>query len=264
MHGKAVILMVLCIDMGNTSIKACVFDTQANEKVLSLALTTDLNKTSDEYCVMLKAIFEMKSFDTLSIDGIIIGSVVPQLTPVISKAVKDIFDIEAIIVGPGVKTSLNIKTDNPAEVGADIVANAVYAISEGLTPAVIVDFGTATTIVSIDADKKLTDVFILPGLYSSYKALTHEAAAIPSVPLYTPKSFSGKNTASSVNAGIVYSNAFAVDSFINRIAAKDGSTSLLATGSAANIVLPLCENALTFREDLTCEGLYRISLKNRT
>ncbi len=254
--------MVLCIDMGNTSIKACVFDAHTSDKVLSMSLTTDLNKTSDEYCVILKSIFDMKRFNPSAINGVIIGSVVPQLTPVISKAVNDIFNLEAIVVGPGVKTSLNIKTDNPAEVGADIVANAVYAISEDLAPAVIVDFGTATTIVSIDADKKLTDVFILPGLYSSYKALTHEAAAIPSVPLYTPKAFCGKNTASSVNVGIVYSNAFAVDSFINKIISKCGSASLLATGSAANIVLPLCEHSFTFREDLTCEGLYSIYLKN--
>ncbi len=255
--------MVLCIDIGNSSINACVFDTESDDLVLSYSLTTDISKTSDEYCVTFKTLFDMKEFDLSLVNGVIVSSVVPQLTPVISKAMKDILDLDAVIVGPGVKTSLNIKTDNPSEVGADIVANAVYAIAKGITPAVIVDFGTATTVVCVDAEKKLTDVFILPGLYSSYKALTKEAAAIPSVPLYTPRSFTGKNTAASVNAGIVYSNAFAVDAFIDKITSNIGACTLLATGSAANIVLPLCENKLSYRENLTCEGLYQIYLKNR-
>ena len=250
--------MVLCVDIGNSNINICVFNPDSDAIVHSFAITSDIYKTSDEYCVVLNALLK----NEFHIAGAIIGSVVPQLTPIISNTVKSIYGIDALVVGPGVKTSLNIKTDNPAEVGADIVANAVYAIDGDMVPAVIIDFGTATTIVSIDESKKLTNVFILPGLYSSYKALTKEAAAIPSVPLYTPNSFLGKNTANSVNSGVVYSNAFAIDGFVDKLTENSKGCSLLATGAAAPIVLPLCKNNISFNENLTCRGLYRIYLKN--
>lgn len=251
--------MILCFDIGNSNINICVFEIKTNELVFSCALTSDISKTADEYCVLLRSLLNCE----LNINGAIIGSVVPQLTPIISRTIKSIYDIEPLIVGAGVKTSLNIKTDNPSEVGADIVANAVCAIDKGNFPAIILDFGTATTIISIDENKKLTDVFILSGLYSSYNALITEAAAIPSVPLFTPRSFTGKNTANSVNSGIIYSNAFAIDGFINKLTDKLGHCSLLATGAAADIVLPLCENDISLNKNMTCEGLFRIYLKNR-
>lgn len=257
--------MTLCVDIGNSTVKFCIFDSDG-KIAHHFSFAADEGKSADEFAVLTRSLFALHGCNISDVDSAIVSSVAPALTEKIITAVKALCGCTPLTVGPGVKTSLNIKTDHPGEVGADLVANAVAALACAEAPLVVVDFGTATTVLAIDEKRSLTDVFILPGVYSSYNALTSEAAGIPAVALGTPKSFSGKNTAASVSAGIAYANAFAVDGFIEKIKRHYGAESInaVATGTAAHTVLPLCVHTVTYREHLTGEGLYAIYLKNRT
>lgn len=256
--------MVLICDIGNSTIDICIYECDGSP--IRFELSCDRNKSADEYAILIDTLLKMRKFPGDSVKGAIIGSVVPDLTSVLSAAVRTLFNVKPMTVGAGIKTSLDIKTDRPSEVGADIVANTVAAIDEFDSPMIIIDFATSTTFVSIDNEKRLTDVFITPGVYSSYSALTRDAAAIACVPLFTPKALCGKNTAASVNSGIIYSAAFAADGFIGRIKSenKNGNINVIATGGAASLVLPLCKEKIIRRPNLTCDGLYKIYLKNRT
>ncbi len=256
--------MVLICDIGNSTIDICIY--MCDSAPVRFELSCDRHKSADEYAILIDTLFKMRNFPGASINGAIIGSVVPDLTSVLSNAILSLFHIKPMTVGPGIKTSLDIKTDRPSEVGADIVANTVAALDEFDAPMIIIDFATSTTFVSIDKERRLTDVFITPGVYSSYSALTRDAAAIACVPLFTPKSLSGKNTAASVNSGVIYSAAFSADGFISRIKSenKDSNITAIATGGTAHLVLPLCKERIIRRPNLTCDGLYKIYLKNRT
>lgn len=254
--------MVLVCDIGNSTIGFAAYD--KDKTAVRFELFTDRSKSADEYSILIDSLFRLKGFTGENVSGAIIGSVVPEINTALSRAIFSLFGVKPITVGAGIKTSLDIKTDRPSEVGADIVANSVAALSEYDAPLIIVDFATSTTVVTIDERKRLTDVFILPGVYSSYAAMTRDAAEIASVNLFTPNGLSGKNTAASVNAGVVYSSAFAIDGFIQKIKKNlpAGEVTVLATGGGAPLVLPLCEEKIIKKPHLTCDGLYLIYLKN--
>lgn len=257
--------MILAVDIGNTNIAVGLYSLEG-VCLMSFTVACDLKKSDSEYVILFRNLFDLEGFSLSGISGSIVGSVLPELTDTVCRAVRKLTGFAPLVVGPGMKTSLDIKTDRPGEVGADIVANAVAAIQKWTPPLAVLDFGTATTIVGINKQGQLTDVFILPGIRSSLEALTRDAAEIPSVPLYAPKSFSGKNTAASVNAGIVYANAFAADGFIDFFRKNYGTSTLniVATGAMAELVLPFCRNRVDFCPRLTTDGLYRIYLKNCT
>ena len=259
---KEVNQMILVCDIGNSTIGLCTYD--KDKATGKFELSTDRSKSADEYSILIENLFRMKGISKEDINGAVIGSVVPEINTALSRAISSLFGVKPITVGVGIKTSLDIKTDRPSEVGADIVANCVSALSEYEPPLIIVDFATSTTIVTIDKTKRLTDVFILPGVYSSYSAITRDAAEIASVPLFTPMSLSGKNTAASVNAGVVYGAAFALDGFIKKIKnnLSLNDVTVLATGGGAPLVTPLCEEKIIRKPNLTCDGLYQIYLKN--
>ena len=257
--------MILAADIGNSNISIGIYHSDGRSE-LSFTVACDLHKSADEYAIVFKSFLDLSGFSLSGISGSVIGSVVPDLTDTVSRALFRLTGIEPLIVGPGIKTSLDIKTDRPGEVGADIVANAVAALKEFTPPFVIFDFGTATTVLSVNENRQLTDVFILPGVRSSFNALIRDTATIASIPFAAPKALSGKNTASSVNAGIIYANAFAVDGFLHQIK-KTGKYALLqaiATGGAAETVLPFCKHDISFRPHLTVDGLYHIYQKNCT
>lgn len=255
--------MVLTADIGNSNINFRVYEA-AGASRCSFKITTDRAKSADEYMVTMDSLFRLCNFEPKELDGAIIGSVVPDLTKTVSSAITALSNVIPMVVGPGIRTSLDIKADNPSEVGADIVADAVAAIGDFPVPIIVCDLGTATTILSIDAKRRLTDAYILPGVYSSYSALIRDTAEIACVPLFTPKIFSGKSTAASVNTGIVYAAAFTIDGFIAQITKsyQSDKVSVIATGGAAKLVSPLCRNKIIVQEHLTCDGLYRIYLKN--
>ena len=256
--------MIFAADIGNSSISVGIY-TPEGALALSFKLSCDRAKSDDEYAVMLKNIFDIYHFELMLIHHVIIASVVPALTFVICSAAKKLFKgARPLVVGPGIKTSLDIKVDHPSELGADIVANAVAAIRRFPAPIAIVDLGTATTVTVINEKKQLTDVFIYPGVQSSLHAMSSDAAELPQIALTEPKTFAGKNTAVSMNAGILYANAFAVDGFVKKIKStyQMEKLSVVATGGLAELVAPICESPITVRSHLTLKGLYYIYLKS--
>lgn len=258
--------MIFAADIGNSSISVGIY-TPEGALALSFKLSCDRTKSEDEYAVMLKNIFDIYQFEQTLIHHVIIASVVPALTFVIGSAAKKLFEgVKPLVVGPGIKTSLDIKVDHPSELGADIVANAVAAIRRFPAPIAIIDLGTATTVTVINEKKQLTDVFIYPGVQSSLRAMSSDAAELPQIALIEPKTFAGKNTAVSMNAGILYANAFAVDGFVKKIksAYQIEKLNVVATGGMAELVAPICETPVTVRRHLTLKGLYYIYLKNST
>lgn len=256
--------MIFTVDIGNSSINAGIYKPDG-ALALSFKLSCDQNKSSDEYAVTIKNILDLNAFSPDSVHHAAIASVVPQLTYVLMAAVQKLFDgVAPIVVGPGIKTSLDIKLDHPSELGADIVANAVAALARYPAPLAVVDFGTATTVTVINDKKQLTDVFIFPGVGPSLSALSAAAAELPHIALSEPKAFTGKNTAASMNTGTVYAFAFAVDGLIKKIKSglKSDKLSVVATGGMAGLLAPVCETDMTVRRHLTLKGLYYIYLKN--
>ena len=255
--------MVLCADIGNTDTDLAVYSD--GEKRVSVSLATPRDGTEADLAVRLDGVMRLYGVNPGEIDGGIAASVVPDMTDVFVGAIKKLCGFDMIVLGPGIKSGVDIKTDYPHEVGADIIANCARALCLCGAPCVITDFETATTVVYIDENKRLSDVFILPGLFSSYGALISGTAKLPEVRLRAPRALSGKNSDDSINCGVVYAAAYSADGFMNSLKKRsERPTSLLATGEAARLVLPVCRNSVRFEESLTCDGLYDIFLRNST
>ena len=207
--------MILAIDMGNTNIViGCVDD----EKIyFEERLCTDYSKTELEYAIGFKTVLELYNIESEQIHGAIISSVVPQLVNVIKSAVEKIIGITPLIVGPGVKTGLNLLMDQPKQVGTDMVVDAVAAIHEYGAPVLIIDVGTATTISAVDDKKNYVGGAILPGIRVSVDSLVSRTAQLPRISLEAPKSVIGKNTIACMQSGAVYGNASCIEGMVDRI-----------------------------------------------
>jgi type III pantothenate kinase len=207
--------MILAIDMGNTNIViGCVDD----EKIyFEERLSTNHLKTELEYAIDFKTILEIYHIEREEIKGAIISSVVPQLINVIKTAVEKIVGITPLIVGPGVKTGLNILMDQPRQLGSDLVVDAVAALHEYGTPAIVIDIGTATTISAVDDKENYVGGVILPGVRVSVDSLVSRTAQLPRISLEAPKRVIGKNTVECMQSGIIYGNASCIDGMIDRM-----------------------------------------------
>lgn len=260
--------MILAIDMGNTNIViGCVDD----EKVyFEERLCTDHSKTELEYAIGFKTVLELYGIDSHEIKGAIISSVVPQLVNIIKSAVEKIIGITPLIVGPGVKTGLNLLMDQPKQVGSDLVVDAVAAIHEYGAPVIIVDIGTATTISVVDDKKNYIGGVILPGVRVSLDSLVSRTAQLPRISLEAPKRVIGKNTIACMQSGIVYGNASCIDGMIDRIKAELSAATavaqeqiqVVATGGLSNVIVPHCNNKITLDSKLLLKGLKLIYDKN--
>ncbi len=254
--------MILAIDIGNTNIVIGCIDNDEilfNERVSTNHKATDL-----EYAIQIKNIFEIHNIDTESIDGAVMSSVVPSITGTVKNAIKKLVVCEPLVVGPGVKTGLKITTDNPAQLGADLVVDAVAGINYYKAPLIIIDMGTATTISVIDKDLSYTGTLIIPGMRTSLDALVNGAAQLPKVNLDAPKRVVGKNTSECMSNGIMLYTASGLDGCIERIEAELGETcTVVATGGLAGLVTPLCNNNIIYDNDLLLKGLMVIYNKNR-
>lgn len=254
--------MILAIDMGNSNIVIGCID---NEKTYFVErLSTDKSKTALEYAVGFKTVLELYGVDGASIEGAIISSVVPSLTNVLADAVSKIIGKTPMIVGPGVKTGLNIHMDNPRQVGSDLIVDAVAGLSEYGAPLIIIDMGTATTLSVVDKDKNYVGGQILPGLRLSMEALSSGAAQLFNVGLEAPRQVIGKNTSDCMKSGIVVGNAACIDGMIDRTIEELGySARVIATGGLSKVVIPLCRHAITIDDTLLLKGLKIIYDKNR-
>ena len=254
--------MILAIDIGNTNIVVgCIEE----EKIYFIErISTNHTKTELEYAIDLKTILDIHHIKRSEIEGAIISSVVPQITNAAKLAVEKILKKEPMVLGPGVKTGLNIVLDNPGEMGADRVADAVAALAQYPVPLVIVDMGTATTISVLDDKKRYIGGMILPGVGVSLDALTARASQLSGISIDAPRHVIGKNTIECMKSGVLYSNAAALDGIIDRIEEELGEkATVVATGGLAKKIVPHCKREIILDEELLLRGLLIIYEKNK-
>ncbi len=254
--------MILAVDMGNTNIVLGCID--KGKTVFTERLSTDLSKTEFEYSMSIKGAFDLYKIKPGDIEGAIISSVVPPLTGYIKGAIRKISSKDAMIVGPGIKTGLNIKTDDPKGVGADLIVASVAALARYGAPVIMVDMGTATTLAAIDKDGNYLGGSIMPGLRSSLEALVSTTSQLPRISLIAPKKPIGRNTVDGMGSGIVLGNAAMIDGMLDRFEEELGyPATVVATGGLANLVIPQCKRDIIIDDDLLLEGLEIIYNKNR-
>lgn len=253
--------MILAIDIGNSSIAVGCVDT---ENIYFLEqLSTSLSKTELEYAITLKNAMELHQISPEAVTGGIISSVVPQLSDTMRRAVKRLIPGEVRLVGPGLKTGLNIAIDNPAQLGSDMVVNAVAAIRQYPLPIIMIDMGTATTISAIDKQGRYVGNVIVPGVRGALDHLAYCTSQLPKISLETPRHLIGKNTTECMQSGAVAGTAALLDGMIQRIEEELGETAtVIATGAPAQAVIPLCERPVLYDDGLMLKGLLCIYEKN--
>lgn len=267
--------MLLALEIDNARINVGIFENAGeNIPVKSFQVSTDINKTSDEYAVVLKGIFDYYDVIPSGVDGVAICSVVPILTDTLRQAVLRLLgDVEILVVGKGTKTGFPIKIDNPSELGTDLVANAAAVIDirkkENKTnvPCIIVDMGTATTVFAVNSQSEYIGGCIIPGIGISLDVLHGRTAQLPNVAPSAPTRAIGKNSAESVRSGVMLGNALMIDGFIKKFCKEmkcEGKAEVFVTGEYAENVLPYCEHTVRYIPELTLMGLsciYRNNIK---
>ncbi len=254
--------MILAIDIGNTNIVVGCID---EEKIyFTERLSTVRTKTELEYAVDLKTVLDIYHIKRTDIEGCIISSVVPQITGIAKLAAEKILKKEVMVLGPGVKTGLNIVMDNPGQLGADLVADAVAGLDSYPVPLVVIDMGTATTISVVNSKKQYIGGMIMPGVRISLDALTARASQLSGISIDAPRHIIGKNTIECMKSGVLYSNAAALDGIIDRIEEELGEkTTVIATGGLAKKIVPHCRKEIILDEELLLKGLMLIYRKNK-
>ncbi len=255
--------MLLVVDVGNTNTVLGLFD--GAELVHDWRIRTVVDHTVDEYGMLIYNLYKTSRISSRKIRDIIISCVVPPMLNILEPLCRKYFSLKPLIVGPGVKTGMPIFYDNPKEVGADRIVNAVAGYEKYKQDLIIVDFGTATTFDYVSARGEYMGGCIAPGIMISSEALFERAAKLPRVELSKPRSIVAKDTVSSMQAGIMYGYAGLVDGICERMKAEVKSNPLVvATGGLAKIVAPETRNINVVDDMLTLEGLRIIYLRNQT
>jgi len=254
-------VVILAIDVGNTNV---VLGAYTGEKLVThWRVSTQRHRTSDEYGIFVLQLFKYAGLDPSRVEAIVLASVVPPLTPAIQDMCRRFFGIEPLVVELGIKTGITIGYENPREVGADRIANAVAAYRKYGGPVIVVDFGTATTFDAITGSGEYLGGAIAPGLNISAEALYVRAAKLPKVELTTPGHAIGGNTVASMQAGIIFGYAGLVDELVTRIKRElGGEARVVATGGVASIVVPETTTIEVIDQWLTLEGLVMIYQMN--
>lgn len=256
--------MILAVDIGNSNI--VIGGIEGSDIRFEARLRTDPTKTSDEYCIDLKMILEVYGVPVDHIEGAIVASVVPQVLNSIKTALKKLIGKNALVVGPGLKTGLNIKIENPSQTGADLVVGSVAALREHKPPMIVIDMGTATTMMVLDETGAFIGGSIIPGVKISMDALTDRTALLPGLQLDQPKRAIGRNTIDCMRSGIMMGTACMLDGMIERMEAELGQkTTVVVTGGIAKFVVPMCRREMIYDKDLLLKGLailYRDNAKS--
>ncbi len=254
--------MIMVFDIGNTNMVIGVYEDET--LITHWRLRTDTLKTYDEYGMLLKSLFDYACLDMRNITAVVLSSVVPTLMMELEWMSRKFFSCRPLIVGPGTRTGLAIKYDNPREVGADRVVNAVSAIHKYGGPLIIIDFGTATTFCVVNEKGEYLGGAIAPGIQSSTEALVSRAAKLPRVELLKPKKLIGRNTVSSMQAGIMYGFVGQVEGIVHRMKKEMGNEPrVVATGGLAAVIARETDVIDTIDDFLTLEGLRLIYELNR-
>ncbi len=247
--------MLLAIDVGNTNIKYGVFD--GEKLVASFRVSSRINRTADEYGSVLVGLLSDSNIQKTDINGVIISSVIPSLNYTICHMCEYFFGLTPLMIGPGVKTGLNVKADNPREVGADIIVNSVSAFHKYGGPLIVIDFGTATTFDVITDKCELLGVIIAPGIKTSLEGLVSKTAQLPMIELDAPKTVIGKNTKHCMQSGIIFGFAGLVDNIVGKVKKELGINDIkvVATGGLGEIISKEVKTVITVDRTLTLEGL---------
>ena len=253
--------MILTIEIGNSTIT--LGGVEGSDIRFECRINTDRVKTSDTYCIDLKTLFEIYGIDMASIEGVIIASVVPQVLNSVRTAIRKLLNTEPLVVGPGLKTGLDIRLENPGQMGADLVAADVAALSEHKPPLIIIDMGTATTMAVLDPNGAHLGGCVCPGVKISLEALTGNTSLLPGIQLDSPKQALGRNTADAMRSGIMFGTASMLDGMIDRFRAETGwDFTIVATGGLAKHIVPLCHNEIVYDRHLITKGLAKLYRDN--
>lgn len=254
--------MILAVDIGNTNV--VLGGIEQGVIAFEARIATDLIKTSDQYAVELKSILDLYGVEGSRFEGCIISSVVPPVLNSFKTAIRKLTGKQALVVGPGIKTGLNILLDNPAQIGGDLIVGAVAAIHEYEAPMALVDMGTATTISVLNEKGALMGGCICPGVRISMEALNTRTAQLPGISLEEPKRAISRNTVDCMRSGIMFGAAAMIDGLLDRMEEEAGQTlNVIATGGIARFVLPLCRRKMIYDKDLLLKGLWILYDMNR-
>ena len=254
--------MILTVDIGNSNV--VLGGVEGNRIVFKARIVTDPIKTSDQYCAELKTMLELFGIYPQDIEGSSSASVVPPVLNSFRTAVRKLTGKNCLVVGPGLKTGLNILIDSPAQTGADLVVGAVAALREYRPPLIVVDMGTATTISVLDQNGSLIGGCVCPGVKISLDALTNRTALLPGISLDQPKRAIGRNTIDCMRSGIMLGTACMLDGLIERMENELGmKTTVLLTGGIGKFILPMCQTKMIYEEDLLTKGLAILYQENR-
>lgn len=254
--------MIIAVDIGNTNI---VIGGIKNDKIIfECRISTDINKTEDEYAVLLKQLFEVYGILREDVDGSIISSVVPPVTGGVKNALELLTGCKPLEVKVGMKHNIKFVTDNPGQIGCDLLVAAAAALEEYKPPLVIIDMGTATTITVINRDRELLGVSIMPGVKISQEALVTRTSQLPSISFEAPESVIGTNTVDSMKSGLVFGNASMIDGMIERIEDVLGEkVNAVATGGLAKCIVKHCKRSIPCDDAIMIKGLLSLYKGNR-
>ena len=254
--------MILTIDIGNSNI--VLGGVKDDQIVFEARLRTEATKTSDQYCVDLKILMEVYGVSNTDIEGTIIASVVPQVLNSMRTAIQKLTGKVPLVVGPGLKTGLNILLENPGQTGADLVVADVAALREHKPPLIVIDMGTATTMSVLDKNGAHIGGCIIPGVKISMDALTDRTALLPGLQLDQPKKANGRNTIDAMRSGIMLGTACMLDGMVERMEAELGcKTTVIATGGIAKFIVPMCKTPMIYDKDLIIKGLAALYKDNK-
>lgn len=253
--------MILAVDMGNSNIViGCIDDRKIR---FTERVSTDIHKTELEYAVLIKTIMEIHQISPENVTGSIISSVVPPLTHILKTSLRMILKQNPVVIGAGLKTGLNIKMDDPAQVGADLVVDSVAAYVCYGAPCIVIDMGTATTMSVIDDKGNYIGGVILPGVNVSLESLVSRTSQLPRISLATPKKVIGRNTVDAMQSGVIFGEASRIDGMIDRLEKELGcKTTIVATGELSKVILPHCSHDIKLDSSLMLKGLKIIYDKN--
>ncbi len=258
--------MVLTVDVGNTNIVLGGFEN--DELIFVSRVQTNKNKMSDEYAIELDAIIRFYKCTPEMFDGAIISCVVPPLISMLKEAISSLLNCKVMTVSPGTKTGLNIKIDNPAILGADLVCGAVSALGRYSLPCIVIDLGTATKFSVLDKEGSFLGVSIMPGVNISLEALSARSAQLPHIDFGESVTLIGKNSPDSMRSGIIFGTASMIDGMIERINEELGlKATVVATGGVASSIIPYCKSEIIIDENIVLYGvkeIYNKNTKNRT
>lgn len=254
--------MLLALDVGNTNIVIGFLDESGIRNIARLE--TDRDKTAHEYAISLRQVIEFSGIAPEDIDGAILSSVVPPINGALVAAVRMIAGIRPLVVGPGMKTGLNIALDNPATMGSDLVVGAAAALAMHAPPLIIIDMGTATTMTVIDREARILGGAIIPGVGISLEALASGTSQLPHISLDAPKKCISTDTIEAMRSGSVYGTAAMLDGMIGRMEDELGEpATVIATGGLGGVVIPYCQREITYEKNLLLNGLWALYQKNK-